>query len=85
LKFVSGTWTPTTVSSFPPSGSAGGDLGGSYPNPNVIALRGNAVKNQSLGAGQNNYVLTWINTSSQWQAQPSTSGSSFDPFLLMGG
>lgn len=34
----------------------------------VTALQGNAVQSGALGSGQNNYVLTWINGSSQWQA-----------------
>lgn len=40
----------------------------------VIALQGNAVKAQSLGAAQDGYALTWHNASSQWQALPETGG-----------
>jgi hypothetical protein len=41
----------------------------------VAKIRGNAVKNESLGAGQNAYVLTWVNANSQWEAQPGGGGA----------
>lgn len=50
-------WVPTTLaSSFPPSGTAAGDLSGSYPNPTVKQIQGQAV---SATAPTVNQVLEW--------------------------
>ncbi|HET9137390.1 MAG TPA: hypothetical protein VFO76_12195, partial [Candidatus Kapabacteria bacterium] len=43
---------------FQPSGSAGGDLGGNYPNPTVTKLQTFAVSNSTPQAGQ---ALIWTN------------------------
>jgi hypothetical protein len=47
---VDGGAVPTTL---PPSGLAGGDLGGSYPNPVVSKINGGALPVSALGLGTN--------------------------------
>jgi len=59
---------PTTL---PPSGNAGGDLGGTFPNPVVDALQGRPVANTAPANGQ---VLRWSGTA--WEPATPSGGSS---------
>lgn len=47
-----------------PNGAATGDLNGSYPNPNVKGIRGNAVSSTTPVDGQ---VYQWVGASSEFQ------------------
>src|SRR6266545_2329509 len=47
--------------------TASGDLGGTYPSPSVIRLRGRPIANQPP---QNNDVLTFVGANNRWEPQP---------------
>jgi hypothetical protein len=61
-----GTALKWTAAFLTPSGPAGGDLSGSYPNPTVVRIQGKAIDpGLSPAAGQ---VLTWDATNGWWTA-----------------
>jgi len=53
----------STVSSATPSGAAGGDLGGNYPNPTVNALKGKELNTSGLA---DQVSLVFDNTTQKW-------------------
>jgi hypothetical protein len=78
LQWISadGYWEPKTIA---------GDLTMSDASAKVVALQGNAVRAQSLGASSDGYVLTWINANNDWEAQPTVhsvqTGYNYGSFL----
>ncbi len=52
LSWNGSSWVPVTLSGGPPSGPAGGDLGGTYPNPNVLGLFGKPMSSAATTIGQ---------------------------------
>lgn len=43
----------------------------------VVAIQGNQVKREILGADQDGYVLTWVNSDDKWEAKPTNIPSPF--------
>jgi hypothetical protein len=80
-------WIPTSLpSSLPPTGAAGGNLSGSYPNPVVVALQNNPVSATSPTTGQ---VLEWngsvwipANVSGSFSAGGDLSGTSTNQTVI---
>jgi len=65
-------WTPTTLP--PPTGTAGGDLSGTYPSPTVDGLQGNPV---AATVPSTNDVLTWNGAAWTPSAPPTATIGSF--------
>jgi hypothetical protein len=68
-----------------PTGSAGGDLGSTYPNPTVTGIQSNPVLAGLLGASQDGYALTWVNSASKLEFKPIASTIYSNFFALMSG
>jgi hypothetical protein len=66
-----------------PTGPAGGDLGGTYPDPTVTSIQGNPVEAETLGALQDGYVLTWVNADGKLEFLPSPSGTLYSHFFAL--
>jgi hypothetical protein len=60
--------------------AAGGDLGGSYPDPTVGNLQGNAVSTAAPSDGQ---VLTWDGTASEWTPTSANGASPWDGLVFV--
>jgi hypothetical protein len=52
-----------------PTGAAGGDLGGTYPNPVVDAIQGVALEASAPTGGD---ALVYVASAAEWQSQPVT-------------
>ena len=64
LTFTGSAWRPTSLTGLPPVGPAGGDLTGSYPNPQVVSLKTIPI----IGTPNVNDVLFF--TGSAWRPGP---------------
>ena len=55
-----GTWSQINAAVPSPSGSVGGDLGGTLPNPTVVGLQGYALASTSPSGIGRNAIMAWL-------------------------
>lgn len=77
LQWNGSAWTPGAVSVGSISGTAGGDLSGSYPNPIVSKIQGNPVSSNAPVSGQ---VLKW--NGSEWTPGTDISSTGSSPWVI---
>lgn len=65
--------TPSTSAT--PTGSASGDLSGTYPSPVVAKFQGRAFDSSAPSDGD---VITWVAADSKWESRAPTGGGSSD-------
>lgn len=82
LFFNGSQWIPTTLATGggSPSGTAGGDLAGTYPNPTVGQLQARSVSNAAPNDGD---TLTWNASANQWQPMARPSVVNMLPFATV--
>jgi hypothetical protein len=65
LEWNGSEWAPANLpSALPPNGSAGGDLGGTYPNPTVININGTSVPSSPSA---NQVLIATSGTAATWE------------------
>lgn len=67
---VNSRWEVATLTA-PPTGAAGGDLAGTYPDPGVAQIRGRLVHTTAPTDGQ---VYSWVAANNRWEPTTPSAG-----------